>query len=269
MALWKRAWGEPKWWVVSSAGASAKMDGNGLVSMADGVCEMYSIGNECCSDVRSCHRRYCRWWLEFTWHSGFGASWLPRFLDLWVETMVNSHKNALLRGVWINNWAAGEATSSLAANQRPSTSAAASVAAALCCCCASPFPRISLRLCGRDPDWGKAGKRGCSLCPHISPHAECYEVSLYTYMYDYVRIRGVSSRQVLQVLVKVSEKVPGRWGRFCARFQSVTVPDTVLSLGKVLKKSTTRYTAVYCNSFTKELGTLHQFLYLFYGYHLT
>ena len=44
--------------------------------------------------------------------------------------MVNSHKNALLRGVWINNWAAGEATSSLAANQRPSKSAAASVAAA-------------------------------------------------------------------------------------------------------------------------------------------
>ena len=28
------------------------------------------------------------------------------------------------------------------------------------------------------------------------------------YMYDYVRIPGVSSRQVLQVLVKVSEKGP-------------------------------------------------------------
>ena len=37
-------------------GAAAKNDGNGLVSMADGVCEMYRIGNACCSEVGSRHK---------------------------------------------------------------------------------------------------------------------------------------------------------------------------------------------------------------------
>ena len=47
----------------------------------------------------------------------------------------------------------------------------------------------------------EAGKR-IAVC---FPHAECYEVSFYI---EYIRIRVVSSRQVLQVLGKVSEKVP-------------------------------------------------------------
>ena len=123
-----------------------------------------------------------RWWLEFTFW--FWASWLPSFLDLWVETMVNSHKNALLRGVWINNWAAGEATSSLA--QKSTTIRVSGVGGG-----------VVLLLCQSVPQefpWGyvvgilieaRAGKRLADCVDHMQNVRKFHYICIYMYI-DYV-----------------------------------------------------------------------------------
>lgn len=125
-----------------------------------------------------------RWWLEFTWHSGFEWGLLaPPVLRSMGRNHGELPQKCFAKGCLDQQLGSRRGNEFLGSQSTTIQVSSGVGGGGLCCCCASLFPRISLRLCGRDPDWGKAGKRVAVCVPTFPPCRMLWSLTLYIYIY--------------------------------------------------------------------------------------